>query len=194
MKSLADFRRGLNARPRPADQSEEQWESHKQKLAFAKMDEWLDLLEQPHVAKIVEDAIFHFAGIRYNLLAYVVMASHIHWVFQPIRSWYETLAPVSQSIRSPKFKAPREVIMHSLKSFTANDCNRVLGRRGLFWQDESFDHWVRDQDELQRIIEYVELNPVKARLVKSAKDFRYSSAFMRDKFGIRAGDPLLRPT
>ena len=60
--------------------------------------------------------------------------------------------------------------MHSLKSFTGNECNRLLGRGSAFWQDESYDHWVRDDDELHRIIDYVESNPVKAGLVNKSTE------------------------
>ena len=74
---------------------------------------------------------------------------------------------------------PLAEIMHSLKSYTANRCNRILGRTGPFWQDESYDHWVRDEDELVRVIEYVENNPVKAGLVTDPAEFVFSSAYDR---------------
>ena len=55
-------------------------------------------------------------------------------------------------------------ILHSLKSFTSNQANRLLQRSGQFWEHESFDHCVRDQEEWGRIIAYVLNNPVKAGL------------------------------
>jgi putative transposase len=69
--------------------------------------------------------------------------------------------------------------MHSLKSYTANRANELLGREGPFWQDESYDHWVRDIDELERIVNYIRDNPVRASLCESARDWRFSSAFDR---------------
>ena len=66
--------------------------------------------------------------------------------------------------------------MHSLKSYTANRANEVLGRSGQFWQHESYDHWVRDTDELCRIAEYISLNPVKAGLVTRPEEWYFSSA------------------
>lgn len=70
-------------------------------------------------------------------------------------------------------------IMHSLKSYTANEANKVLARRGQFWLHESYDHWVRDMDELERIIDYIRFNPVKANLCARPQDWRFSSAFDR---------------
>ena len=55
--------------------------------------------------------------------------------------------------------------------------NRILGRIGTpFWQDESFDHWIRSAEELQYLIEYVEKNPLKAGLVNAKERWRWSSA------------------
>jgi hypothetical protein len=67
--------------------------------------------------------------------------------------------------------------MKSLKGYTAHEVNRLLGRTGVpFWQRESYDHWVRDQPEWQKIVAYIENNPVKAGLVSRAEDYRWSSA------------------
>ena len=58
--------------------------------------------------------------------------------------------------------------------------NEVLGRAGQpFWQDESFDHWVRSSDELEKLIEYVECNPKWAGLAQSAEKWPWSSAAER---------------
>ncbi len=52
-------------------------------------------------------------------------------------------------------------------------CNRALGRRGPFWQHESYDHVVRDSVELERILWYILDNPVKAGLVNNWRDWPY---------------------
>ncbi len=82
--------------------------------------------------------------------------------------------------------------MHSLKLHIAIECNRILGRRGKFWQEESYDHCVRDDAELERTINYVEQNLVKAGLVAHAEQWQFSSAFDRRQFGILLGHPLMR--
>jgi len=79
-----------------------------------------------------------------------------------------------------------------LKRYTAAECNRILQRTGAFWQDESYDHCVADEDELGRIIQYIEQNPVKAGLVLAAVLWPFSSAFDRLKFGLSPGRPLVR--
>jgi REP element-mobilizing transposase RayT len=51
-------------------------------------------------------------------------------------------------------------IMQSLKRFTAREANQLLGPRGTFWAEESYDRMVRDQREFERIAEYIANNPV----------------------------------
>src|SRR5205085_1889133 len=93
LSALEDYRRSLEARPRPPAMAETDWEHHKHKLLFGKLDEWLDgkpavrHLERPALATSVRRAIYHFAESRYHLLAYVIMPSHLHWVFHPLSQW-----------------------------------------------------------------------------------------------------------
>jgi putative DNA methylase len=116
-------------------------------------------LQDSRVACVVVNALLYGERVRrfYQLHAWVVMPNHVHIIFQP--------------------RAPLPTIMRWLKGRTSRVANRILGRTGTpFWQDESFDHWVRSAGELQFLIEYVEDNPVKAGLVEAKKQWRWSSA------------------
>lgn len=89
-----------------------------------------------------------------SLISYVIMPNHVHLVLLP--------------------KAPLARISKSVKCFTARKANEILGRTGEpFWQDEGYDHWVRSEDELYRIVAYVRRNPVSAGLVEKAEDWRW---------------------
>jgi type I restriction enzyme R subunit len=170
------------------------------------VDSWLDdqpavrHLEDPRLARVVVDALYFFAGQRYHLLAFVVMPSHLHWVFQPLAEWVKGLdeeveAETSSATRSKEAivrRSPRERIQHSVNLHTATECNRLRGVRGPFWQRESYDHWVRDADELARIIEYLETNPAKAGMVEAPEDWPFSSAHDRKVGGLEFGTPLVR--
>jgi hypothetical protein len=50
-------------------------------------------------------------------------------------------------------------LMPSWKSYSANQANTLLGRTGRFWQPEYFDHVVRHERELRRVVEYTVENP-----------------------------------
>jgi REP element-mobilizing transposase RayT len=103
-------------------------------------------MRNPLVARIVADAMLHFRGSRYQLLAWCVMPNHVHAVVSPLGD------------------RRLDAILHSWKSFSAQAANRFLGRSGPFWQREYFDHLVRRDDSLARIVRYVRENPRKAGL------------------------------
>jgi len=94
----------------------------------------------------------------YELRAWVLMANHVHILIYP----QANLSRITQAI----------------KNFSARQANTILARTGQpFWQDESYDHWVRDRDELEKIVRYIEENPVAAGLVEEAESWQWSSAF-----------------
>jgi type I restriction enzyme R subunit len=196
------YRSELQSRPRPDTLTVDEWTARKGKLSFARTEEWLDNrspvrhLSDERLARVVVDAMYFFAGTRYDLLAFVVMPSHIHWVFRAIASWVESLdigGKVGNWLsQANRIRTPRERVVHTLNRFTALQCNRLLAKQGPFWQHESYDHWIRDAEELERIIRYVEANPVKAGLAKTPEDFPFSSAHDRKTAGLEFGQPLAR--
>lgn len=118
-------------------------------------------LRQAPLARLIADSLHHRDGEVYNLLAYCIMPNHVHIVFSPL--------PDSDD-RYPSVTA----IMQSLKAYTAREANKLLDRQGQFWQRESYDHWVRNSDELRRIVRYVIDNPVKANLVNHWQDWPWT--------------------
>jgi type I restriction enzyme R subunit/putative DNA methylase len=75
---------------------------------------------------------------------------------------------------TPKVEATKW--LGPLKGYTAHEANRILSRRSqAFWQDESYDHVVRSANEFDRIVTYIENNPVSAGLVARPEDYRWSS-------------------
>ena len=116
-------------------------------------------LGDPRVASMLTAALQHGETARqfYNLHAWVIMPNHVHVVLEP-------------QVAMPG-------IMRWLKGRTARMANRILGRTGMqFWQEESFDHWVRSEEELQAAVNYVEENPVKAGLVETKEQWAWPSA------------------
>ena len=123
-------------------------------------------LQDPSMARLVVSAIEQGEASLglYVLEAYVVMPNHVHLLLNP--------------------KVPVAEITRRLKGPTARDANRVLNRSGKrFWQDESFDHWVRDDAERLRLRSYIESNPVVAGLAKTPEDWPWSSAARKSYTG-----------
>ncbi len=197
LREIRAYRDSLDRKPCPDGLSVPEWEMRKHKLVFKYVDSLLDgrsavnHLADARLAEIVQSAFLHFADVRYYLYAFVVMPSHHHWLFLPKAEWTECLSAERKS--KTLFRTPRESISHSIQSFTGNQCNRLLARKGAFWQTETFDHSVRDEAEQIGIITYIEQNPVVAGLVRRAEDYRWSSAFLRSKFAIPIGRAIPNP-
>lgn len=123
-----------------------------EKLAGRLLNKALDqchgscVLRDPVIAGKVAEALDHFHGARVLTGDFVVMPNHVHALLTPLEG-YEL-----------------EDILHSIKSYTANEINRALNQDGRFWQRESYDHIVRDIEQLQAYREYIAANPSKAKL------------------------------
>ncbi|MFN0127983.1 MAG: hypothetical protein ACKV19_14985, partial [Verrucomicrobiales bacterium] len=136
--------RFLAAHPKPWD--EKTWTAFRREFP-ERLEAWLDeargdcLLRDPRIGVMVESALKHFDGDRYVLDAYAIMPNHVHVIFKPLAG-HEMGA-----------------ILHSWKSFTAKEINRLLGRRGQVWEHESFDHLLRSAAQLRRLRGYVLATP-----------------------------------
>ena len=137
--------------------------------AFAAMDRLLDEartganhLRQPAIARMVIEAFHYNAEVlgHYVLHAFVVMPNHVHLLVTP-------------AIPLPK-------LTKSLKGITARRANVVLGLTGNpFWQDESYDHLVRNRKEFEQIRIYIAQNPVRAGLANEAAASRWSGNLIK---------------
>jgi REP element-mobilizing transposase RayT len=136
-----------------------------QKRYFGYIDKHLDnynggfhWLKQPEIAQIIMDAFHYQNGKNYDLLAFTIMSNHFHLLFD-----------------TANYDVHPTNIMSPMKRFTSRQSNILLNRTGIpFWQEESHDRFVRDDDELFRIINYILQNPVKANIVSQWKDYTYT--------------------
>lgn len=117
-----------------------------------------DHLKVPDIARMVEDNLLHFDGKRYRLLHWVLMSNHVHVLLVPMNGY---------SLSS---------IMHSLKSYTSNQANRILARTGSFWSVEYFDRYIRNSEHFLSTVRYIHNNPVKAGLCVNPEDWRFGCA------------------
>lgn len=148
-------------------------------------------LRKPEIAEIVAGSIKSLDENEYELIAFSIMPNHVHMVFELVCRLSEPTASGRDRVPSYKKNVCRVsdptpgkqggVLSHrvsdivgSIKKYTALRANRILGRRGAFWQDESYDHVIRDAKELDRTIEYVLMNPVKAELCRDWHEWKWS--------------------
>src|SRR5215470_15008033 len=187
------LRREVTGKP-PDPDSEAEQKTVFQRRWFARFETILHAndsgpvwLREPPVAEIVREALHHRDGNVYRLDAFSIMPNHVHAVFAPLlteaqaRQLAETAwrrrrdGPDARTASDPALREDDSnsvlaVIMQSLKGYTARKCNLALGREGAFWQHESFDRVIRDDQEFARVVNYVP-NNLKAGLVGYWRDW-----------------------
>ena len=113
-------------------------------------------LRDERIARLVQNALLHFDGQRYRLIAWCIMPNHVHLLIEqmPGHSLSE--------------------IVHSWKSFTTHKANELLGRTDPFWMPDYFDRFIRDEKHFLAAVEYIRQNPVKAGIVDEPEKWPWS--------------------
>ncbi len=131
-----------------------------------RVDKYLDAgqgecyLREPKFADLVAGALQFFQGKHYELRAWTVMPNHVHVVVWPMPS---------HSLSE---------ILHSWKSFTSHEINKRFETKIVpFWQSESYEHLVRDDEDLSRCCHYTLMNPVNANLCAQPEEWKWSSGY-----------------
>lgn len=137
---------------------------------FRRMEAMLDralgscALQRHDIARMVQQNFWFHDGKDYRLLAWVIMPNHVHVL---VETW-----------------KPLGIILRNWKSFTSSQGNKLLGNvSGKFWQTDYFDRYIRDQTHYRKVVQYIENNPVNAKLVRQPTQWRWSSARYRGLYG-----------
>jgi len=110
-------------------------------------------------AGLMKEALLYNDNKRYDLICWCIMPNHVHVLISPFEE-------VSMS-----------KIMFDWKSYTTHTFNKLLGRIGKIWMNEYFDRYIRDIDHFNKVVDYIENNPVKAGIVTAPSDYKWSSAY-----------------
>jgi REP element-mobilizing transposase RayT len=102
----------------------------------------------------------HDQGKTIQIYAAVVMPNHVHLLFTALRD-----------ANGWTFALPE--ILRAIKGSSARSINKLTGRTGPVWQDESFDHVLRGDESLRETIEDICQNPVRKGLVQKSEDYRW---------------------
>jgi REP element-mobilizing transposase RayT len=111
---------------------------------------------EPEARDIVLRSCLHDHNKKYWLHCVVVMPDHAHFLLTTFEGVFLTR------------------VMADTKSASAHLINRALHRSGPVWQIESFDHILRSEEKIVEKANYILNNPVRAGLVKNARDWPWS--------------------
>jgi REP element-mobilizing transposase RayT len=100
----------------------------------------------------------HGDGSKLRMHAAVVMPEHVHLLLTPLPD--------------PEGRAyPLRHILKLIKGTSAHSVNKLTGREGPMWQEESFDHVLRSDESFEEKLEYIRQNPVRRGLVERPEDY-----------------------
>jgi REP element-mobilizing transposase RayT len=129
------------------------------------------VLRDPRAASLVENALLHFDWERYRLIAWCVMPNHVHTLIE-MRDGFVLSG-----------------ILHSWKSYTSKEINKLFGTKGQCWFEDYRDRFIRDERHFHIAVAYIENNSVKAGLCRVAQEWLFSSAKYRELGGRDARGP-----
>ncbi|MEI6501913.1 MAG: transposase [Armatimonadota bacterium] len=116
-------------------------------------------LSATHIAQTIVAALKHDDGHRYWLYDYVVMPDHVHLL-----------------LRVPAHDGKSEAlwrIAQSLKGWLSRRINELTGRAGTLWQQETYDHIVRNREDFEEKARYIFQNPYAAGIVDESGEWRW---------------------
>jgi putative transposase len=108
-------------------------------------------LLSPEARTIVLNALRHFHNTRYELFAACVMPDHVHMLLQP---WPKENDPNGNVV----FWSLSD-LLHSIKSFSAHQLNKLEQKTRGVWEKERFDRYVRSDSDLHEKFHYILRNP-----------------------------------
>lgn len=97
-------------------------------------------------ASIVKKCLLFGHGREYFLGCGVIMSNHCHVVIRHEKGF------------------ELEDIFQKIKGISAREINQRTQRSGTLWEQEAYDRIIRDEEHLQRVIQYIGRNPVKCGL------------------------------
>src|SRR6266853_1607095 len=143
----------------------------------------------PASRTVVLNALRHFHGQRYELFAAVVMPDHVHFLIQP---WVKETNEQGDNV----FWSLGE-LMHSIKSYSAKEINKIEGTSGEVWEQERYDRYVRGDADLEEKFLYIVNNPRGESLVGPDESYPwiwtpdFSSGESRETRDSAGGTPTL---
>jgi RecG-like helicase/REP element-mobilizing transposase RayT len=117
----------------------------------------------PKARTIVLDALLYFHTKRFELFAACVMPDHVHFLIQP---WPKENDDAGNVV----FWSLKE-LLHSIKSYSAHAINKAERERGVIWEKERFDRYIRSQPDLIEKFNYILRNPWDSGVAEQNEDY-----------------------
>jgi len=127
---------------------------------FVTTDTWQkrELFRKPAAAEIVEAKLFEYRDKGFYFVhRYVVMPNHLHIILTPGRT--TTL----------------EKTVGLVKGGSSFDIGKAFAMKFPVWHEGFAEHQIRDWEDYESHVRYIDSNPVKAGLVREPGEYPYCS-------------------
>ena len=114
---------------------------------------------------IVLESIVRWKDQRYELYAACVMPDHVHLLVEPM------IERTADSGNTVFFSLSK--ILHSIKSFTATQINKLEKKKEPVWETESFDRLIRSESDLREKFLYITRNPWEAGVAAQGQQYQW---------------------
>jgi REP element-mobilizing transposase RayT len=150
MQSLKRWRE-IWKKQNPEPRSETQWKAFAKEIT-SRTERWLDegfgecVLADSEIADLMQESLLKFQAERYFISCLTIMPNHVHCGMKPFDDF------------------ELEVVLRNMKGYVARKVNQRLGRKGILWEQESYDRILRDEEHLWQVVQYIGRNGEKAGL------------------------------
>ncbi|WP_459474809.1 REP-associated tyrosine transposase [Pseudomonas sp. No.117] len=115
----------------------------------------------------------------FDILAMVVLPDHLHALWR---------LPEDDGNYPLRWNLIKAGFSHQLPPLETVQLSRRLKRERGVWQRRYWEHQIRDEQDLQRHLDYIHFNPVKHGHARSAVEWPYSSIHRFIRAGILPAD------
>jgi putative transposase len=131
------------------------------------------LFFNPNAVQLFYESLNHVRKYHpFSLIAYCILPDHIHLLLR---------LPDDDSNYSSRIS---QIKRRYSKSYLANypvpdkgSASREKRKEAFIWQRRFWEHYIRDEEDLNRHIDYIHYNPVKHGLVNKVSQWKESSFF-----------------
>jgi putative transposase len=117
------------------------------------------IFQLPENAEILTKTLFHYRDKKaYLLHEFVVMPDHVHVLL------------------TPSATTSLEKAIQLIKGGSSHKIHENRNQKMEIWQEGFYDWTIRDIHDSQTKVEYIAMNPARAKLVQKPQDWPHSSA------------------
>ena len=113
----------------------------------------------------------------FTTISICILPDHIHAIWQ---------MPIDDGNYALRWRMIKSQVSRNFNANEQRSSSKIKHREKGIWQRRYWEHQIRDDNDLQRHVDYIHYNPVKHGLVSNVKDWPHSTFHRYVKDGVYA--------